>query len=304
MSIRTLRTLLAVEKHETFSAAAEAVYVSHAAVSQQMKALEAELGIALFDRSGRSPVLTPTGRALVAKAREIVNDYDNLVQSVTGPDGVTGELVLGTVPTCMSGLVPLSMSNLKRRHASLHISVQPGLTRALLAETQRGGIDAAIVTRPSLIPTGLTFEEIAEEDLQLLAAPNIESNDPLELLATEPFIRFNRDAVVGELIDNWMQRRGIRVRETMELEGLEAISSMVLANLGVSIVPKRCVAPPRTLPIKRLSLGPDGPKRSLGLVWRSGNPRQHIIEAVLSALQDAVQRGRFAPAYTKDDQEE
>ena len=69
MSIRMLRTLIAVERNRTFSAAAEEVLVTHAAVSQQMRALEAELGVTLFDRAKKTPELTPVGHAIVAKAK-------------------------------------------------------------------------------------------------------------------------------------------------------------------------------------------------------------------------------------------
>lgn len=81
----------------------------------------------------------------------------------------------------------------------------------------------------------------------------------------------------------------------MELESLEAISSMVLANLGVSLVPKRSVAPQITPPVRRLSLGENGPKRTLGLVWRRNSPKERVIEEVLVALLDADETGRFDP---------
>lgn len=290
-----LRTLIAVEDHETFSAAATAVFVTHAAVSQQMKALEEELGLALFDRSKRSPELTPTGRALVAKARDVVAAYDNMVPAIIEGHGLTGELLLGAVPTCMTGLIPLAVSNLKLNFSNLHVAVQPGLTRQLLADTQRGSIDASVISRPAVIPAGMEFETVAIERLQLLASPCTESDDPIHLLKTEPFIRFNRDAVVGELIENWLQERRINVNETMELESLEAISSMVLANLGVSLVPQRSVSSPVTLPIRRLALGENGPKRTLGLVWRRDSPKKRVIEEVLATLLDAVRAGRFDP---------
>lgn len=291
---------MAVEEHQTFSAAADAVFVSHAAVSQQMKALEDELGIQLFDRSKRSPELTPTGRAFVVKAREVVTAYDNLVPSVTQDDGLTGDIILGAVPTCLSGIVPLAASILKNRYASLHIVVQPGLTRKLISDTQRDIIDAAIISRPPIVPDGMEFETLADEEIQLLASSHTTSNDPYRLLATEPFIRFNRDAVVGELIESWLQRNGIHVKETMELEGLEAISSMVIANLGVSLAPKHCVVSPLSLPIKRLSLGMAGPTRALGLLWRRDSAKKRVVEEVVAVLLEAVGIGVFDPTSIQE----
>tara|TARA_R100000322_G_scaffold162737_1_gene125822 strand:- start:284 stop:736 length:453 start_codon:yes stop_codon:yes gene_type:complete len=141
----------------------------------------------------------------------------------------------------------------------------------------------------------MEFAAIAEEKMVLLAAPGTLSDDPMHLLRTEPFIRFSRDAVVGQIIEHWLQSQGISVKETMELEGLEAISSMVLANLGVSIAPRRCVSAPVVLPVKRLSLGPDGPTRTLGLCWRADSPKKRVIEEVLSALREAVETGSFDP---------
>ena len=294
MSIRQLRTLLAIQDHGSFSAAAAACHVTHAAVSQQMKALETLWGVALFDRKGRHPELTPIGRALATKADEIVRAYDGILASVTGDHGFQGEFVLGAVPTTLTGLMPLALSLLRQRHADLMVTIYPGLSRQLMQQLDRGAIDAAIITRPELLPQGLDCLDIAAEPMQLLAPPQTDSDDPIELLRTRPFIRFDRNAIFGQMVERWLQKHKIIVRDSMELEGLEAISSMVMANLGVSIVPKRCVRNMNPLPVKRLALSGDPPARQLGLAYRDGTPKLSVIKAGETALLDAVAIGEFS----------
>jgi len=294
MSIRQLRTLLAIQDHGSFSAAAAASHITHAAVSQQMKALETLWGVALFDRKGRHTELTPTGRALAAKAAEIIRTYDGILASVIGDQGFQGEFVLGAVPTTLTGLVPLALSLLRQRHADLRVRIYPGLSRQLMQQLDRSAIDAAIITRPELLPQGLACLDIAAEPMQLLAPPQTKSDDPIELLRTRPFIRFDRNAIFGQMVEGWLQKHKITVRDSMELEGLEAISSMVMANLGVSIVPKRCVRNMNPLPVKRLALSGNPPARQLGLAYRDGTPKLSVIRAGETALLDAVEIGEFS----------
>ncbi len=293
MSIRMLRTLIAVEKNRTFGAAADEVSVTHAAVSQQMRTLEDEFGVALFDRSKRTPELTPIGQAIVAKAKEVVSAYDDIVPSVLGDKGLSGEVSLGALPTIMTGLAPLTVTLLKKKFCHLHVRLTPGLTMPLLAEIERGRLDAAVISKPPTLPSQITAKFVAEEPMQLLAAANIQYSDPFNLIANNPFIRFNRNAVVGQLIENWLQEKGLRVDEAMELESLEAISSMVAANLGVSIVPKTCVQSPNTMPIKYVSLGKGAPTRQLVLIYRSDNPRTRILERLHETILEAVSVGRL-----------
>lgn len=294
MSIRTLRTLVAVADFGSFSAAAKEVFVTHAAVSQQIKALEEEWQVNLFDRKHRTPALTPAGQALVAKAREVVAAYDNIVPSVLGNQGIEGILSLGAVPTTLTGLVPAALSKLKMDYPALHVTVVPDLTTALIQQVDRGSLDVAVVSKPQFIPRNMVWHELAEEPFELLASRDAEGRDPLELLQSSPFIRFSRQAVVGSLIETWLQQNKIVVRESMELESLEAISSMVYCSLGVSIVPRTCVANANTLPLKHLPLGEAGFSRTLGCISRTDSVRIRAIEEMTRKLADTICEGTLS----------
>lgn len=293
MSIRNLKTLIAVADHGTFTAAADAVCVTHAAVSQQMKALEAEWQVRIFDRSRRSPQFTPLGHALVARAREVVAAYEGMVPSVLGDGGFRGELTVGAVPTTLTGLVPFAVAMVKEEHPGLHVRVVPGLSTAIASQVERGALDAAITTRLPMTPKGHDWRSIAEEPMQLIASADTGSDDVAELLRSKPYIRFSRQAVVGSMIEGWLQRHGFVVAESMELENLEAISSMVYADLGVSIVPRQCVLAPNPLPLKRIPLEPADCVRELGLLTRSDNVKLRVLGVLLEKLCEVVRIGEF-----------
>ncbi|MDA7426112.1 LysR family transcriptional regulator [Thalassococcus lentus] len=288
MTIRLLRTLVAVADAKTFSAAAQIVHVTHAAVSQQMQTLEADLGVALFDRSSRTPELTPIGRLIVDKARTLIADYDNLVPSVLGDGGLTGVVTLGVLRTTLTGLTPKAVAALKTKYPQIGLHLRPGLTVSLLADIERGNLDAAIVSKPHLMPVGLVFREITHEPMQLITALEEPDNDPVELLSTRPFIRFNRSEVVGGLIDEWILSKRLRVDETMELDSLEAISSMVQANLGVSIVPRLAVPPQAGAEVRAIGLGPDAPVRTLGLVHREDQVKTRALDELYAAIMGVL----------------
>ena len=287
MSIRLLKTLISIADRGTFTAAAEAVHITHAAVSQQMKALEENLQIAIFDRSTRTPKLTPIGTELVSRARQLVEDYNNLLPSILDEAYLSGELRLGAIPTALTGLVPLAMTRLREEYKDLHIHVVPGLSTELISEVERGTLDAAIVTLPDRLPGNVSWQQIAEEPLELLASISTSSDDPVYLLKNRPFIRFTRRAVVGGLIDRWLQQQGIDVDERMELDNLESISSMVYSDLGVSIVPRGCVSAPNPLPLKHLDLGEPGVSRLIGLIAKSSTVKTRLLDALLLQLVEA-----------------
>lgn len=288
MSIHLLRTLVAIADEKTFSAAADVVNVTHAAVSQQMQTLESNLDVTLFDRSTRTPELTPLAVEIVRKARVLIRDYDNLVLSVLDDDGLHGEIRFGALPTTLTGLTPRAMARYREKFPKIILRVSPGLTESLLNDLTRRKLDAALLTKPHLLPADLEFRELAEEPLELIATLSETCDDPMELLRNRPFIRFNRSAVVGTLIDNWIVSKQLHVNETMELDSLEAIASMVNANFGVSIVPKLVVPSDGTVKLKSVSLGPSTPKRCLGLAYHKQHVKTRVIDELFDALQKVI----------------
>ena len=289
MSIRHLETLIAVAESGTFVDAAESVHLTPAAVSQQMKGLEVELGISLFNRNKRTPRLNPMGHMLVPKAREIVLAYRNLIPSLTGEGAVHDEITIGAVPTTMTGLIPRAMKSLRAAYSGLHVRIVPGLSADLLPQVDRGFLDAAIISEPANVYGHLSWRAFAEEPLIVLASLEDPHDDPKALLEGSPFIRFSRRAWVGQLIDEWLRGQKLRISESMELDTLESISTMVLNNLGVAIVPKRCVPSPRPLPLKRVPLGPTAKPRRLGVLSRQDTSKFRLIDIIVAELTRLVE---------------
>lgn len=288
MSIRLLKTLVAISEHKTFGAAADAVFITHAAVSQQMKTLEENLQITIFDRSARSPELTPIGLQLVEKAKKLIFDYDNLVPSIMGDDIFNGEITLGVVPTSLSALTPKTMSILRAAYPNLRIRIEPCLTNAALTSLVRNSIDAAIVSQSRIYPKDVIFEGVADEPMELITSLQNTQTDVKEILETNPYIRFNRDAVVGTNIETWLNSKKIAVYEVMELQSLEAIKSMVHSELGVSIVPRSCVPSPFDIPVRRMDLMDPKFKRKIGLAYKPTNPKMRAIQEVVAAMHQAI----------------
>ena len=197
MSIRILRTLMAVADHGTFSAAAEAVNVTHAAVSQQMKALEEDWQVQIFDRSTRTPTFTPSGQAIVDRAREVVQAYDDIVPSVRGEHQFKGTLRLGTIRTSLLGVIPEAVARISQAYPDLRVSLFPNFTGALINDVTHGALDAALIIRPPTLPPHIVWHPVAIEPMGVIVPKGIPTDDPVRLLKERPFIRFSRNAPVG-----------------------------------------------------------------------------------------------------------
>ena len=284
MSISLLRTLVAIGDLGTFSAAAKSVNLTQAAVGQQMKRLEQQLDIALFDRNGSTPTLTPLARALIPKARDLINDYDALLDDLTGDTRLVGEFSLGAVPSSIRALVPMCLKRLRGRAPRLHIRVVPGLSADMLEQVERGAIQAAILSEPAQHGDNLWWQPFAVEPLVLLVAAGLEGDEPLQLLTQMPYIRHTRRAAVGLMADQWLSDHNVNVQVAMEMESIESVASMVLHNLGVSIVPDICVPDAAFAGLRKLPLPKPRHDRTLGLMSRKDTRQRQLLDVLFDEL--------------------
>ncbi|MBX9589922.1 MAG: LysR family transcriptional regulator [Hyphomonadaceae bacterium] len=290
MSIRHLRTLLAIAERGSFAAAARAIHLTESAVSMQMRALEEELGLALFDRSKRPPALTEAGRALLPEAKALVGGYERLTRRKDESQPVEGHLRLGAVPSVITGILPGAIAAMRRKHPGIHVEIAMALSAELVQRVGRRRLDAAIVSELGKVPSGLVWSPFAREPLVLIAPSDAPDRPPGELLASYPFIRYTRQAWVGRLIHATMKRRRIRVVETMTLDTLEAVTAMVSHGLGVSIVPDRGRGVPFAFPVRTVALPGPTVHRVVGLLRPDDHAKTLLSEALLAELATLAAR--------------
>ncbi len=295
MSIRDLRTFLAIAEEGSFAAAARIVRRTQSAVTVQMRTLEESFGTVLFDRTKRPPLLNEAGRALVAKATEVVQAYDRLYQHGAGAI-VAGHVRVGVVPSVITGLMPQALLLLRAHYPDMHVDLSMGLSRDLVERVHRGSLDAAIVSDLLEGGASLQWSPLLREPLVLIAPLDAPRRPALALVESLPFIRYARQAWVGQSIDQFLKKRRLQVNEAMTLDTLEAITTMVHHGLGVSIVPLRAGPSPFALPVRVARFPAPVAQRVIGLVHAPSNAKASLIEAMLETLRAASGAEAKAPA--------
>lgn len=290
MGVKRFKTLIAIAEQGTFAKAALVLYLTPAAVSQQMKVLESELNLALFDRNKRPPELSSAAHALIPKAKELVRIYDDLLHSLSVESVSHENLDIGSVPTTMTGIMPRALKELQDRHDQLHTRIYPSQSEDLLAQVDRGFLDVALLTQPPIIYSHLLWQPILEEPLVVLASKDTQSEDPREILQTQPFIRFARKAWVGKMIEQWLLDNNIKVHEKMEIDTLESATAMVRNNLGVSIIPWNCCSSAQYHDIKAIPLGDSAKPRILGVLRRRDSQKHKLIDLLFDELSHIAQQ--------------
>ena len=213
MSLRALKTLVAIAESGSFAAAARTLNLSQSAISTQMRGLEDELKVALFDRRKRPPVLNEAGKALVTKARELIDSYEDLQSSVAAKGAIEGRIRLGAVGTTLTGILPVVLTVIRERYPSLHIEIVSGFSEELVQQIESRALDAAIVSDYEGKRQDLSWRPFLTEPLVMIAPPDASESNPKRLAQAYPFIRYSPTAPVGRIIDRALRRANLKVHE-------------------------------------------------------------------------------------------
>jgi DNA-binding transcriptional LysR family regulator len=290
MNITHLRTLLAIADTQSFTSAADNLFITPSAISHQMRDLERELGVDLFDRATRPPKLNAHGHAVVDRGREVLAQFDTLVELARSPGEIGGKLMLGCVSGVSSDLIPLALANLRASHPAVQVSMEEGLSEVLANRVRRRELDAAIITELPEPEPELRSLLIIEEAMIVVAPRDCRLTQWHEILTAYPFIRLNRNAGMGKVIDRALREHRVKVTEAMELDSSEAVVGMASAGLGAGVIPVGRLRQIPTGEVVVLPFGEPPIHRRVVLIERSNNPRSDLSQLVYDEVRQVTMR--------------
>lgn len=289
MELRHLRYFRAVAEELHFGRAAQRLLIAQPPLSQQIRQLERELGVALLLRSTRNVELTPAGRAYlerVVKILDAVDDAADLARRVA--DGTTGRITIGCVGSATYSLLPQLVRVLSELLPDVDVRVRGEmLAPAQLGALAAGEIDLALL-RPPVVDPGLSTK-ILRHDPLLVALPEghrLAKRKSLVIadLRDEEFVAHagGGRSVMGAFLMNLCADAGYTPRVRHEVEETSTLVTLVAAGLGVAIVP----SPTATLDIAGVVYRPLAP-RSVGVelvaAWRT-SAHDPLIARVIATL--------------------
>jgi LysR family carnitine catabolism transcriptional activator len=291
MEIRQLEYLVAVAAHGSFTAAAEALGVSQPSVSQGLRALENELGVALVERLPRGATVTPAGRALLPSAQATLRDLQagrSAVEAVRGVEAGTLDVVC--LPTLAAEPTARLVGALRRRHPGVTVRIAQPETVDDLLDRIRDGRSEIAVTELTGDLDDLETHELELQDFVALMPADRSDPPPAVLTAAEladvPLITAPPGTSTRRQLDEVYAALGRSPRVVVETEHREAMAALVAAGAGVALVPRPAVAPSRATGVAVVELARPV-RRRIGLVHRPG-PLAPAAQAFLNAAVPAV----------------
>ncbi|SOY93335.1 Transcriptional regulator LysR family [Cupriavidus taiwanensis] len=288
MDALQLQSFVMVVEMGSLSEAARKLGITPAAVGARIRALEQELGVALVKRSGRFVKPTLAGINILERSRGLLREFRDL-RTAANSNTPTSELRLGVFPTAMTSLLPPVLRRLYTKQPGLKVLVTSGTSIELCRKVDDGSLDAAIVIQPLFVlPKTCDWRVLVEEPLVLAVPRELSGGDAHEILRTQPFIRYERTLLGGQLAERYLQAHSIEPRERLELDSVLAIAMLVNQRLGVALLPDWEPLWHMGLDIARIVLPHRPPTRRVGLILAVHGPRVPLAEALFSEAEAAL----------------
>jgi DNA-binding transcriptional LysR family regulator len=244
MELRQLRYFVAVAEERHFGRAAKRLRLSQPPLSAQIKGLEEELGVKLFQRSTRQVALTDAGRTFLERAEGILEAVEEAKEAAKGADeGVRGRLEIGFISSATLGLLPPAIRLFRERFGGVEIELRELTSAQQIDALYAGEIRVGLVRLPLRAP-GLRFEPLQEESF-LVALPSghpLEALEsvPLEAMVDQPLIFFTRQLMpsLHAQIVELFQRVGAFPNVVQHAVHLQTIVGLVASDVGLAILPE------------------------------------------------------------------
>jgi DNA-binding transcriptional LysR family regulator len=247
-----LKVFRTVAEHLNFRKAAEHLFLTQPAVTLQIKALEDDLGVRLFDRAANSVSLTPQGTLLLGYATKIATLVSEAEQELGAEDGkVSGELSLGVSTTIAQYVLPRLLGAFLDEHPRVQFSLHSGNTDEVVHLLLESKLSIGLIEGPAR-DRGIRAEHFMQDELVLITPPAFESNrlSRDQLLASSLLMR-EHGSGSRHVVETALEKAGLRLKtfkKVMDLDSTETIKSAVEAGLGIGFVSRWAIS-------KELELG-------------------------------------------------
>lgn len=277
-----MRYVVAVAREKNFTRAARLCFVAQSALSHQIKALENELGVALFARTSRRVELTPAGEAFLPHARASLEAAEQAAARATAALGdVRGPLRVGIIPTVTAVDVADFLARFRSVHPAVRVELRIGGSDELETDVQAGRLDLAIL--------GLPAGQVPEVGHHLLdrhrllavlpAGHRLKRQEELRLsdLIGESFADFPAGSPGRAQSDGAFEQGGLTRDVAIEAADVSLILDLVERDLAIALLAPGVVPARRQVAVRSVA---DGPERDEYLVWNKFNPASVAIAAL------------------------
>ena len=294
MNLKDLKYLVALAETCHFGKAAERTFVSQPTLSAQLKKLEEYLGVKLVERQPKKVQLTEVGKQIVVRARRMLEEGEEIIALArNNTDPFAGRLKMALIPTIGPYLLPRVTQKIRKAVPGLGLRLYEYQTESLLKRLHDGEIDLGILALPA-VQDGIESRALYEEAFTV-ALPNqhplaAKSSIKVQDLKGQTLLLLEDGHCLRDHALEVCSRVAVREAEDFRATSLETLRQMVVAGLGVTLLPELAVESPfgsqRGLTIRQFSK--PAPSRSVGAVWRKSSTRAQAIGAVCDVIQSAM----------------